>query len=97
MNKYIIFIITALLAGCASIATKAPNKHHILQTEVKVTLIKDAKLPRLPNGMPQLARTTVGDGFCIIELTQYHRCLLHEIRHCFEGDWHKGRETTQDC
>lgn len=97
MNKYIILIITVLLYGCVGISTKPSSKHHIIQSEVKVTLIKDVKLPRLPNGMPQLARATVDDGFCIIELTKYPRCLLHEIRHCFEGNWHKGKETTKDC
>lgn len=84
----------ALSAGC----TTTTMKHDIIQSEnVRVSVITSAKLPTLPNGMPQLARTTVGDGFCIIELAKYPQCLLHEIRHCFEGNWHEGRETTKDC
>ncbi len=80
--------------GCATTTVE----HKLIQTDgVKVSVIPSATLPPLPNGMPQLARTTVGDGFCVIELTKYPRCLLHEIRHCFEGNWHEGRETTKDC
>lgn len=89
----ILLISLLFLSGCAN---NPPPK--LIQNEgVKVTLINDANLPALRDGKPQLARTTVGDGFCLIELTKYPKCLLHEIRHCFEGDWHKGRETTQDC
>jgi len=25
---------------------------------------------------------------CVINLRKYPRCLLHEVRHCIEGDWH---------
>jgi hypothetical protein len=34
---------------------------------------------------------------CIITLREYPVCLLHEIRHCFEGQWHPGRDTDEDC
>lgn len=97
MIKHIITLSMLFLVGCASIDANRTSRYSIIQSDVHVTLIKDAKLPRLPNGMPQLARTTVGDGFCIIELTEYPRCLLHEIRHCFEGNWHEGKETTKNC
>jgi len=29
-----------------------------------------------------------GARMCIVNLREYPRCLLHEIRHCIEGDWH---------
>jgi hypothetical protein len=36
-------------------------------------------------------------NLCIITLREYLQCLLHEIRHCFEGQWHPGRDTVEDC
>ena len=36
-------------------------------------------------------------GECQILLRKYPECLLHEMRHCIEGDWHPGRETDEDC
>lgn len=90
--RYIILSIVFILGACS---TQEP--HNVVQKDVKVALIINPNLPPLPDGKPQLARTTVGSGFCTIELTQYPKCLLHEIRHCFEGNWHKGRETTQNC
>ncbi len=40
-----------------------------------------------------------GQGTCIIELRRdaYPYCLLHEIRHVFEGNFHPGRNSTEDC
>ena len=37
------------------------------------------------------------EGECQILLRKYPECLLHEVRHCFEGEWHPGRETDEDC
>ena len=37
------------------------------------------------------------EGECQILLRKYPECLLHEMRHCIEGDWHPGRETDWDC
>ena len=27
----------------------------------------------------------------------YPHCITHEIRHCFEGDFHAGRDSIADC
>lgn len=81
--------------GCAQ--TRTQPKFAIMQHTVQLRIIENKNLPDLANGLPQHARATVGDGFCIIELRKYPKCLAHEVRHCFEGDWHKGRQTTQDC
>ncbi|MNZ43824.1 hypothetical protein D3C78_614360 [compost metagenome] len=37
-----------------------------------------------------------GDA-CRIILREYPLCLAHEVRHCFEGDWHAGHRTGEDC
>lgn len=92
MLKIMIVVCMFAMSACASL----PKHTTVKQRDVKVTLIYPAKLPD-KNGLPQLARTTVGDGFCVIELAKYPQCLAHEMRHCFEFDWHSGRETTANC
>lgn len=39
------------------------------------------------------------NGVCVLHVLRerYPFCLLHELRHAFEGDWHPGRETLDDC
>ena len=39
------------------------------------------------------------NGVCVLQVLRerYPFCLLHELRHAFEGDWHPGRETLDDC
>jgi hypothetical protein len=34
---------------------------------------------------------------CVVTLREYPQCLLHELRHCFEGQWHPGRTSDEDC
>ena len=36
-------------------------------------------------------------GRCVIKLREYPICLQHEVRHCIEGNWHEGIETTDGC
>lgn len=92
MLKVILLACAIGVSSCAAVPTPATVK----QRDIKVTLVYPAKLPD-KNGLPQLARTTVGNGFCVIELARYPQCLAHEIRHCFEFNWHEGRETTAHC
>lgn len=80
-----------LLTGCDS----TEEHYQIQRTAVVVELA----------GMPADVPPTVlgravqkGEGaICRIELREYPTCLLHEIRHCFEDNWHAGRDTTEGC
>jgi len=47
--------------------------------------------------MTTLGRQWYVSDICFIKLKEYPICLQHEIRHCIEGNWHKGRETDEDC
>jgi hypothetical protein len=39
-----------------------------------------------------------GKRICVVNLREYPRCLLHEIRHCIEGDWHdRDIPNAEDC
>lgn len=49
-----------------------------------------------PN-LPTLGKHQEVGGMHFITLRKYPICLLHEIRHATEGDWHKGRESDEDC
>ena len=41
-------------------------------------------------------QTFEGDT-CVIYLRTYPRCLAHEIRHCYEGNWHGDKPSNIDC
>ena len=91
MKNTLMLTVAIMFSGCS-----VTSKHTIVQSKVAVEIKQVKSLPSI-NGKPQLARTTVGNGFCVIELTDYPKCLQHEMRHCFEFNWHEGRETTADC
>ncbi len=77
-----------LLAGCAStFETPMPAR--------RAMLIAIDPRADLPHGVDGLA--TWSDDICLVRLRAYPRCLGHEIRHCFEGDWHSGRMSYEDC
>jgi hypothetical protein len=39
-----------------------------------------------------------GQRVCVVNLREYPRCLLHEIRHCIEGEWHEPDvPNAEDC
>lgn len=50
-------------------------------------------------GYDALGLSRCANGVCVVEIRRdlYPACLVHEIRHVFEGDWHPGRETTEGC
>lgn len=50
-------------------------------------------------GYHALGLSRCANGVCVVEVRRnlYPQCVLHEIRHVFEGDWHPGRETTEGC
>lgn len=45
--------------------------------------------PNLSPGVPGTATFVEGSNVCLIKLREYPRCLLHEVRHCIEGEWHR--------
>lgn len=90
--KYLIAITAAaLLAGCSTPRTYG----EITQDEFVISVKVD---PRLPSwGISH--RHMQGDTIlrCEIILKRYPACLLHEIRHCLEGNFHPGTESSEDC
>jgi len=80
----LIVFLALLLVGCAQ------EPKAIQQNSFVFGMTIDPELETL-------GRAEWSTGFCKIYLMEYPACLLHEVRHCIEGDWHKGRETDWDC
>ena len=80
-------LIALLLSGCHSLPR--PVHQEVL---TRITLVDD-----LPPGVYGVATWT--GSFCSIRLRRdtYPTCLQHEQRHCFEGDFHAGRLSGEDC
>ena len=83
-----------LLFGCT---TTQPQKYDIKQTEFRLVIIPNTQDFISGNNPATKAEAHVKPGECVIRLKRYPQCLLHEIRHCVEGNWHEGRNSTEDC
>lgn len=44
-----------------------------------------------------LAYSEIAEEKCVIYLRQYPKCLSHEVRHCYEGNWHEGTNSQLYC
>lgn len=100
MVKQLIAIagLSVILTGCA--VAPAERKYNVLQTEVALTIqpyYKGKFKTEEQRGRKIHAESDIDDGICNIRLRNYPHCLLHEIRHCFEGDYHKGEDSDEDC
>jgi hypothetical protein len=74
-----------LLAGCSQQPSISDVKSSTVS--VIVTENKDIKTAGI---------TYYTENTCVIVLKQYPVCLLHEFRHCLEGQWHDGN-SSEDC
>lgn len=94
--RFMCLMILFSVSGC--VLTPQPTFKNVKQTEVKLTIVETDKFKTIPvPGEVIHAESDIGDGFCHIRLKKYPKCLLHEIRHCFEGDYHKGESSDEDC
>lgn len=61
---------------------------------VSVLIVDDDVLPA-----NTFADASANQGFCVVRIKRsvYPDCIKHEIRHCFEGNWHVGHESHDDC
>lgn len=79
-----------LAAGCSGFFNgPQPRRDEVF---VHIRLVDD-----LPHG--QFGLASCHDAFCSIQLRRetYPYCLLHELRHPFEGNFHEGHHSTEDC
>lgn len=87
MIRPAMILLVALLAGCDQFDGEPPKMQ---RTTSIITISEDPQLKT-----PGWASWS-GDT-CLITLRRYPQCLAHEARHCFEGDWHAGHRTGEDC
>ena len=88
-----ILLICLLLTGCAAFEPEP----YTLQRHISTITIKvDPMLGMLPNteGESREGEATVTGDKCTVVLREYPICLSHEVRHCFEGNWHPKASAT---
>lgn len=79
---------TMIVAGCAY-HPPVPIRHN-------VNVIIKTDIPLKP-GVLGISVYNHKSNTCIVMLREYPICLLHELRHCFEGEWHPDRPSDEDC
>lgn len=99
MNKILLSTLMAVISASCTLSP-ARTEYVVLQTKVNLTIdpyFKGKFKTEDQLGRKIHAETDIGDGFCNIRLREYPKCLLHEIRHCFEGDYHPNEASDDDC
>lgn len=86
-----VLLAVLLLSGCA--VFDAPPEPEIKRSTFSL-YVQEGDLPANVNGMATYYETL---NVCVIVLREYPVCLLHEIRHCIEGQWHDDRPNSEDC
>lgn len=74
-----------LLLGC----TPEPSINDVKHSSIRIHVSQDPSIKTA--GIAYITYTE-----CAIVLKQYPVCLLHEVRHCLEGQWHNGN-SSEDC
>lgn len=90
-------LLSVALALLVIACTPLP-KQEMKYSNVPITIQENPSLLK-PGERGQARLKYDGDKLvsCTVILRKYPECLLHEVRHCTEGNWHEGRESTQDC
>ena len=88
-----ILLVILMMVGLHGCSTFDPPPVSFVRKQATVEIIENANF-KDPNvqGM-----TICINDKCTILLRDYPKCLNHEMRHVFEGDWHKGYNTTNWC
>lgn len=85
-------LLAALLAGC----TAPPKQYDMQHTEATVHI---KVVERIPGRSNLYGLSSCRDGECELWIRRsvYPKCLAHEIRHAFEGNFHPAGPSTEDC
>ncbi|WGK60493.1 hypothetical protein QAO71_10350 [Halopseudomonas sp. SMJS2] len=87
-----LIVATVLVAGCA----ETPKRYDMQRTEATVHI---RVVERIPGRTNLYGLSSCRDGECEIWIRRsvYPKCLVHEIRHAFEGNFHPAGPSTEDC
>lgn len=97
MKLAIALLTVFMLAGCAAFD---PEPYKLERSFSKISLVIDPTFGQsfAGNTAGAMGQAVVRGDTCYITLRSYPICLAHEVRHCFEGDWHpKGFGNSDDC
>lgn len=90
--KLLIPLLSSLLLSCTPIRE---FNRDIPFPEPKPMVIEVRKLE---GGNPNIIGTAdITGNVCTIHLRKYPQCLAHEVRHCYEGNWHEGEDNDDWC
>lgn len=91
--NYVILLLTLYLTSCVAIV------EHNTRVSFPPPKPMNIEIRKLVGGnQSTLAYAEIyPDNICIIYLRKYPQCLAHEVRHCYEGNWHEGRHTDEGC
>jgi len=89
--KALILIALITLQGCSVFE---PIRSQPLYSEVTARVILTDDMPNNVHGV-----ATWSNNICTIHLrrSKYPYCMAHELRHCFEHNWHDDRPNNEDC
>ena len=90
--KYLLIPFLLLLSACTSMQQRKPITPFPTQ---RVSTIEIRKL--VGGDFSYRAYAEIQGDKCTIYLRKYPECLAHEVRHCYEGNWHEGRKSTEYC
>ncbi len=90
---YVFFVVMSTVVGCSS------TKPVLIRNSSTLTIIETDQFITSQSSREGeiLGEAVIKGSTCVIRLKQYPQCLLHEVRHCFEGNWHKHKESDKDC
>lgn len=87
--KALLLVAILMIAGCTA-PGPVPDRDKVF---VEMELVDALGTPDI------IGEARCRAGVCQIKLRRdtYPACITHEIRHAFEGDFHPGRASTEDC
>lgn len=102
METRLLILAALVLSGCSASYYTASKEPSIVYPRFEVYIqSKPQTLPIQSNSVVNgtaMMMTIDGKRICVINLREYPRCLLHEIRHCIEGHWHPDDiPNSEDC
>ena len=92
MNKYILpVVLLTLLGGCDYFKSEAALK----KSTVTITIVDGVQFKDKNQQGWADWQWNGSKNECVIQLRDYPNFLGHEVRHCFEGHWHEGKNGEQ--
>lgn len=86
-----------MLSGCAA---EWPNMPNLPETITVQVTVRHGEMLRSDQKAYSLLKVDTQGKIhsCEIVLSKYPVCLLHEMRHCLEGEWHPNNvQNSEDC